>query len=140
MQTTTQDALTKTFGFPIYVYSRADAIADGVLVDLMQQHGGTDFSEICRQFYKHPVACTEAVFNLVAKAVNNQSYANSFAGVMHDILHMSRAVGKPINESTVVFQVIIKGAGRKSIYDLKLSVGPGDDAEPVMTLMMKEED
>jgi hypothetical protein len=44
------------------------------------------------------------------RAVENPRYCNSYAGILHDMLWMSRCMGRKLNESTVMFRVIIQGA------------------------------
>lgn len=117
-------------------YSREQAIDDGVLVDLMQNELG----EVCRQHYKYPIACTAAAFEIMRKAVENPCYCNDYAGILHDMLWMSRTHKRQIAESTMLFRVIIQGAGRAKYYDFKLVVGPGDQGEPVVTIMLPIED
>lgn len=131
-----KDSITELFGEVIYSYTRAQAIEDGVLVDLMQDR----MAQVCRQHYKYPVACTAAVFAIMEKAVANKKHCNDFAGVLHDMLWMSKVMKRKIDESTVIFRVKIVGAGKKSLYEFKLNCGPGDDGAPVMTLMMPDED
>lgn len=123
------------WGKPISVYTRAQAIADGVLVDL-----SAIVPDVCRQHYKYPVACTAAVWAIIDAAVRSRHHMNSVAGVVHDILWMSRVYKRHISPDTVITRVTITGAGRKKLYEFKLNVGPGDSAEPVITLMLPEED
>ena len=121
----------------IFTYTRAQAIDDGVLVD------GTigDLAEVTRQHYKYPVAMTAAVFALMEQAVNNRKHCNDFKGVWHDILWMSKMnITRRFDESSHLFKVIITGTGRKRTHELKIVCGPGDDAEPVLTIMLPEED
>ena len=120
----------------IHTYTRAEAIADGVLVDLMQD----DMLSVCRQHFKHPIACTSAVFAIMQKAVENPRYCNDYAGILHDMLFMSKAMGRKLDASTVLFKVIIAGAGRFRYHTFKLNVGPGDHGEPVVTLLLPNED
>ena len=121
----------------ISAYSRAQAIEDGVLVDLMHDK----MAEVARQHYKHPIACTAAVFEIMRKAAENKRHGNDYAGVLHDMLWMSRVYGRgQLGQSTVLFRVKITGAGRKNLYDFKLMIGPGDDATPMITIMLPEED
>jgi hypothetical protein len=128
--------LIETFGQPISIYTRAQAIADGVLVDLMQG----EMQEVCRQHYKFPIACTAAVFSIMEKAVNNPRYGNDYAGILHDMLWMSKAMGRALDDSTVVFRCIVQGAGRSKYHDFKIQVHPGDQGEPVITILLPEED
>lgn len=50
------------FGETIYSYSRTQAIDDGVLVDL-------NHVESIRQHWKHPFACTAAVWAMIEEAL-----------------------------------------------------------------------
>lgn len=51
----------------------------------------------------------------------------------------SRAFRQKLDESTVLFKVIITGAGKKRNFVFKLVVGPGDAGEPVITIMLPSE-
>ena len=115
------------FGPVIYSYSRAQAIADGVLGDLSQ-------FPIIRQQWKMPMACTDAVWSIIAQAV---SHGNDLAGVLHDIGTMARHAihAKKDDTDTIHFQVVI----RCDTHPMKLHCGPGDTPLPVLTLMLKNE-
>ena len=115
-------------------YSRAQAIEDGVLIDLSAA------SEVCRQHYKYPIAVTAAVWGIIDKAVKKKKYCNDLNGVVHDILWMSRKCFLTVDESTRIFQVIILGSGRQRNFEFKMVCGPGDDTLPVMTIMGLDED
>ena len=141
MKPTEDSAMQELFGEPISTYTRAQAIEDGALVNLMgffSTHD--DVASVCRQHYKFPIACTAAVFDIMQKAVENPRYCNDYAGIVHDMLWMSKIMKRQIDESTVMFRVIIAGAGQQRNYDFKLAVGPGDQGEPVITIMMPDED
>lgn len=81
-----------------------------------------------------------AVFAIMQKAVENPRYCNDYAGILHDMLFMSKVMGRKLDASTVLFRVIIAGAGRSRYHDFKLNVGPGDHAEPVITILLPNED
>ncbi len=123
------------FGEVIYSYTRAQAIEDGVLADLTALA-----PDVCRQHFKHPVACTAAVWEIIEKAVSNKKHSNDVNGIVHDILFMSKQLGQRVDPSTRIFPVIIKGAGPQTKYIFKIVCGPGDNAEPVMTVMLPSED
>lgn len=131
---TITNELAEVFGEPIYTYTRAQAIEDGMLIDFTDP--ASDTGEVCREHYKFPVAATSAVFEIMRKAVENPRYCNDYKGVLHDMLWMSRCNKRQIDASTVLFQVIIQGAGRQKIYTFKLVCGPGDQGEPVITIML----
>lgn len=127
--------MNELFGEVISSYSRAQAIEDGVLADLTALA-----PEVCAQHYRYPIACTSTVWAIVEKAVKNKRQCNDLNGVIHDMLWMSKVYKRDIDESTKLFRVKITGAGRKSIYDFKMICGPGDQGEPVVTIMLPEED
>ncbi|MFQ5684951.1 MAG: DUF6573 family protein [Candidatus Binatia bacterium] len=132
-----KNAMTEIFGEVIYSYSRAEAIKDEVLVDLGQDE---EMAAVCREHYKYPIACTAAVFSIIERAVNNRKWCNDYAGILHDMLWMSRVFARKVDDHTRIFRVKITGAGRRSLYDFKIVCGPGDDAEPVLTIMLPIED
>lgn len=116
------------FGDAIYSYSRAQAIEDGVLVDL------TQFDPIRRAF-KYHVACTDTVWHVIEAATKIDH--QDINGIAHDIAMMAIfAIRRNSGGDRVIFKVSI--ASRTHV--LKLHIGPGDTAEPVITLMMPNED
>jgi hypothetical protein len=123
----------------ISTYSRAQAIDDGVLIDLMQDDV---IAKLCREHYKFPITCTATLWALIQQAISNKKHGNDLLGVLHDILWMSRRNKKAVSNDgcTWLFEVIITGTGIKKIRTLKLVLGQGDDEEPVLTLMISGED
>ena len=82
MQKTTPDfVLAFSTDDLISVYTRQDAINDGVLVDLMQG----ELANVVRQHYKYPIVCTASVWGIIEAAVNNPKHCNDYAGVLHDM-------------------------------------------------------
>ena len=120
-----------TFGETIYSYSRTQAIEDGVLVDLTQ-------TDSIRQHWKHPFACTSAVWAIIEEALIQP--CQDVSGICHDISTMAKLVIKNTPSARaseqIRFAVII--TGKK--HTLKLHIGPGDTAAPVLTLMLPYED
>jgi hypothetical protein len=96
--------------------------------------------DVCRQHYKYPIACTASVWNIIEAAVNNPKHCNDYAGVLHDMLYMSKVLYEDISASIRLFRVIITGVGRKRYHQFKIVCGPGDNAEPVLTIMLPDED
>jgi hypothetical protein len=120
------------FGDVIFSYTRAEAIADGVLVDLSAL-----CPDVCCQHYKHPIACTAAVWAMIENTATTPGH--DLAGVVHDILWMSRrAQTEAPDESTRLFRVILDNPEEPE--DLKIYCGPGDNLEPVLTVMLPNED
>lgn len=116
------------FGETIYSYSRHQAIEDGVLVDLSH-------IETVRHHWKYPLACTSTVWAIIEEAL--QIECQDVNGICHDIGVLAKAaLGMTREVEQVLFTVKI---GRRT-ERLKLHVGPGDTAEPVLTLMLRYED
>jgi len=116
------------FGETTYTYSRARAIEDGVLVDLSHV-------DSIRQHWKHPFACTSAVWSIVEEAL--QQAGQDVCGIFHDISTLAKLAIQDAREAQqILFTVII---GRRT-HSLKLHIGPGDTSAPVLTLMLPYED
>ena len=117
------------FGDVIYSYTRANVIADGVLVDLSE-------IETVKTHWKFPFACTDTVYSLIETAIAENG--KDLEGIMHDIGTMSKMQMRRdgVVNDTLLFEVII---GRR-LQSLKLHIGPGDTVQPVMTLMLPNED
>lgn len=114
----------------IYKYTRREALDDGILIDI---------SNMGREVgYKYPIAITLNVDDIINKAVANERY-NDYNGVLWDILTMSKHPTKRIDETSHYFQVIITGVGRKHYHEFIIRCHPGDDLEPVLTIMCPEE-
>jgi len=127
--------MNQIYGNVIYSYTRADALNDGVLVDL-----SGNFPEEAR-LYRYPVGCSAAVWSLVEQSVASHKHCNSLAGVVRDILWMSQkgVIARPDGQ-TAIFAVIITGTGRRRQHTLKAMCHAGDDMEPVVTIMLPHED
>jgi len=116
----------------IYAYTRKQAIEDGVLIDV---------SEIANEAgFVYPVALTAALWadiNAIPKSRCEQD-AN---GRLWDILWMGcNAIRRNKTSGSELHYQLIMHVGRSTYYTVKLVCGPGDDAEPVITLMCPNED
>jgi hypothetical protein len=120
------------FGDVIFRYTRAEAIADGVLVDL-----GALCPDVCRQHYKHPIACTAVVWAMIEETAAIPGH--DVLGAVSDILWMSRrAQTEAPDESTRLFRVLL--GDPENPEELEMCCGPGDHLEPVLTIMLPHED
>lgn len=94
--------------------------------------------EAVRRQWKYPFACTPAVWGKLEKDANAGSRAMD--AVLHEmstlagIAAQKRKVEGRLSE--IRFAMVLVGA----FQDLKLHVGPGDQGEPVLTLMLPNED
>lgn len=120
----------------IYRYTRAQALEHGVLVDLSCWARQTGF--------RIPVACTRAVWaeHIEPPAITIEM-GQSPRGRAHDVLWMLYMAIKqsPPGEPELRFGVIFLNAQlAHETVTLKAICGPGDEGEPVMTLMLPHED
>ncbi|WP_276968353.1 DUF6573 family protein [Metallibacterium scheffleri] len=113
----------------IYSYTRAQALADGVLIDVTAhaQRGGI----------KYPTACTAGVWALIDCLPKRD--ADELAGIVRDVRadEVMRAMLTAIraargNTDRVAFSAL--GAALNAVC------GPGDTAAPVITIMRQGED
>jgi hypothetical protein len=120
----------------IYTYTRAQALADGVLVD------ATDLAR--EAGFVFPLALTEALFHgLIVPALDLVAEGQSIQGRLWDLLFVLRfAIAKARNTDTIRFSVLfLMSAGSTPVpIELKAICGPGDDGEPVITAMLPDED
>ena len=118
----------------ISAYSRAQAIADGVLLDvsILAQEAG----------FKVPVALTAAVWaDCIAWPREDRSQDEP--GRLWDVLTMAKFEAKRHGNLQVVpFRVlrVPRGGTTPALIQLTLHVGPGDQAEPVITILQPGED
>lgn len=122
---------------PIYRYTRAQAIDDGVLVDL------TEWASATKGFhggFRVPVAVTTGVWADLSAIPPSKQSSQDVRGRAHDLLWMaSLAARRAGKTSTVRFQVIMH-LGRSSRQTYKLMIHPGDHGEPVVTILRPNED
>ena len=118
----------------ISVYTRAEAIEDGVLVDV---------SEMAREAgFKWPVAVTAEVWAIIENIPPNLRNCQDIQGRLWDVLWMlkknSRRGGTEIHYKLIMDR---NENGRRVRYlTLKAVSGPGDDAEPVIVIMLPHQD
>jgi hypothetical protein len=117
-------------------YTRLEALADGVLVDV---------TETAREAgFVLPVALTRAAWDLcVALSPAAERAGNDERGRLWDVLWMLRsAIGRSRGSggSEISFAVIcVSDTIRPSRVTLRSVVGPGDDGHPVVTVMLPDE-
>lgn len=125
--------MTELFGEVIHSYSRADAIRDGVLVDVSS----------CKTIFRYPVALSRSVYDLVEKAsprieeeCTDDVEVHDIGAWVWDVCWMAKFPIKKFSESCHLYKVTI---GNEA-HVLKCHVGPGDDMEPVVTILLPNED
>ena len=122
------------FGDMISSYSRADAIADGVLVDL---------SHVARAAqYRVPVAISSALW---ARCIETPARVSPQAELLWTwkLLYRVHWAIQVCNQGATRIDVELEVAddeGERQRVRFLAAMGPGDDGEPVMTLMFHDED
>ena len=117
-------------------YTRAQALEDGVLVDV---------SETAKEAgIKFPVALTRAVWANYVE-VPEGVLAQDESGRLWDILFLLRCQIPRSQGDTLHFQLYVRNHNRErltrqDLVTLKAVCGPGDDGEPVVTVMLPDED
>lgn len=132
------------WGEPISIYTRAQALADGVLVDLTAQAQPYGF--------KIPLACTEAVWLSIqwieaTEARKPNATGQSTEGRLHDVLSLARMAAQGAAQAGAAvaeFEVLMVPVDGKAMAArtqmFRLVVSGGDQGEPVLTLMLPGED
>ncbi|MFJ5811747.1 DUF6573 family protein [Streptomyces sp. NPDC093093] len=130
------------FGPVIHTYSRADAIADGVLVpvpeNLAKEAG-----------FRFPVALTSAAWADCVKWTDADGEAQRTpqdeTGRLWDVLYMAvqafkKATGASREVEVLLYRVPRDGStSHAKPARLKSVIGPGDDRSPVITIMRPDE-
>ncbi|UPT75364.1 MAG: hypothetical protein M0D55_06660 [Elusimicrobiota bacterium] len=127
---------TRLEGFVvIHAYTRAQAIEDGVLVDL---------SDLAREAgYRFPVAVTRGVLGVLNPTKELEAEGQDMAGRAWDMLAILRyGIRSASRTDEVRFApLFLREPGQKvEPVEMWAKCGPGDDAEPVITVMLKGED
>ena len=143
------DAMREVFGDVIFSYTRAQAIQDGVLIDV---------SEMARQAgIRFPTALTSAVWGDYVEVDEELRGHQDVKGRLWDILWMLAMAIRTqrITGDQGTFEVIIakpdrgdwqpnekihEGNRGQRLVTLKAICGPSDDASPCLTVMRSEED
>jgi len=120
-------------------YSRLQAISDGYLVDV---------SDVAKEAgFKFPVALTRAVWNDCVewdhKDTERQTHQDQ-EGRLWDVVYMAANASRQSTTDELIYQLYrIPRGGRiknSALITLKSHIGPGDNGEPVITIMKPSED
>lgn len=133
------NSLAEFFGEPIYSYTRAQAIADGTLVNVTETALEAGF--------RIPVAMTAAAWaDCVAwsDADSERQTHQDESGRLWDVLWMASLAARRAQGERCPFQLyrVPRGgrATRPRLTTLHMHIGPGDAGEPVITLLLPGED
>ena len=121
------DDLTELFGEPISIYTRAQAIADGVLMDVSDQ---------AKRFgIRVPVAITDGLYGALTQAAQTDAVRNLCVDLL--LITMRQHITGASDSNRIEFAVKVPHLAPISAYVL---CTPGDTAEPVLTVMLPHED
>ena len=127
------------FGPVICAYSRAQAIEDGVLVDV---------SETAKEVgFRLPVVITAALHDRLTLSQHDASIGQDYDGRLWDALWLAAYTIKLADPGTdtvtytVVLQEVEAKSGQPVNVDIRLWAvcGPGDEGEPVVTIGFPED-
>lgn len=120
-------AMHAVFGRPVYVYSRADALEDGLLVDVTETATEAGF--------RVPVAMTAAAWGVVA--VRSNTWEDT-KGKLWDVLFTLFFTVRTQQRDASAICWNIQLSGKSQTF--RAVIGPGDDGEAVITIMLPGED
>lgn len=131
--------MTHPFGESISTYTRRAAISDGVLIDVsaMAREAG----------FKVPVAMTAAAWEDSVRwdeTDSSRQVHQDQAGRLWDVLWMAFMAARRSGGSQVSFELYRVPRGGRATTSRKvrllMAIGPGDEGEPVITVLMPRED
>ena len=130
---------TEFFGEAIHIYTRAQAIEDGILVDVskMAQEAG----------FRLSVAMTRTAWNDCVEWSDTDSCRQVYQdpeGRLWDVLWMAAQAARRGKNDRLAFQLYRVPRGgrveRPRLVTLHIHIGPGDGFDPVITLTLPGED
>jgi hypothetical protein len=121
------------FGPVVFRYTRANALSDGVLIDV---------SKLAKEAgFKFPTAVTAGVWQKCIAIAESVKW-NDETGRLWDVLNVLRyAIPKTGMTSRIDFKVSVqRSENHREDVPLYCLCHPGDDLEPVLTIMLFGED
>ena len=131
------ETMTEIFGDVISSYGRAQAIEDGVLVDLMQPE---TVGAVKEAGFRYPVAMTVAAFSdAICPIDEDLPPGQDIQGRLWDVLMLLKhAIRTHRTEPGGRLDFTVTVSSER--VDLVSVCGPGDHGEPVLTIMLPNED
>jgi hypothetical protein len=136
----TSDNTNDFFGSPIHTYTRAEAMADGFLIDV---------SEMAREAgFKFPVAVSRSVWSDYIEWADEDTQKQTYQdteGRLWDVLSMLRfGIAASRGSRSFIYKLnVVPRDGktkRAKLTRLKAEVHGGDNGEPVITVLLPNED
>ena len=120
----------------IYSYTREQAIEDGVLIDVTDAARGVGFKV-------HTVVTATLFHGYVEPPTGLEGEGQSTAGRLHDLLFLVLCAARKNHagaDRATVRVAFLMAPGKTETVDVIVHIGPGDQGEPVLTLMLPEDD
>jgi hypothetical protein len=124
---TSSDPVREFFGEPIHCYTRAQALADGVLVDVTPSTAG---------IFRVPVALTRSLWDVTQDIEDSPVWDQAIAIRIREILQAAAELSRSRRGTDrLAFPLLLqtKTQGLKQ-YELLAISGPGDAGEHVVTI------
>jgi hypothetical protein len=132
-------AYSTEWGELVHKYTRAQAIADGLLIDVstMAKEAGFRIAvALTAQVWTDCVEWTEA--DSIRQVTQDE------AGRLWDVLWLAHIAARRVKSDRVIFELFRVPRGgrgqRPRRTTLHMHIGPGDEDEPVITIMSPGED
>jgi hypothetical protein len=118
-----------------FTYSRAEALADGVLIDVTTTaiHAG----------FRYPVALTASVWSKYVRVPEGLEGQDETARLWDVVWMLRHGISRQRTDATeLTFQFYVRNANDRlpELVTLKAVCGPGDNGEPCVTVMLLDED
>lgn len=120
------NSLTELFGEPISIYTRAQALEDGVLVDV---------TPMSRGIFKIPVALTTSLWADLSNVPEPENSDSHLEARTREVLKAAAEHGRAKNVTDrVSFPLLLQVGKELKSLDLLAVSGPGDQGEHVLTI------
>ena len=117
----------------ISTYTRKQAIEDGILIDV------SDAAKCAG--IKHPTAITKNLWCCWVAVPEGLEGLQDASGRLWDVLWMFSVAARKITGDRLTYSVLFQTAEkRQQEVQLNAVCGPGDNAEPVITIMLPGDD
>jgi uncharacterized protein DUF6573 len=128
-----EPTLEELFGSVLHQVTREDLLRGAILVDVSTLAVQAGFN--------YPVAVSRSVWDAYV-AVPPGVTGQDETGRLWDILWMLKiAIRRSAGGDTILFRLLVRNDnGQPRLVQLKALCGPGDDAEPVITILLPDED
>ena len=125
----------------VFRYSRRQAMRDGVLADC----SNADFGDLCQQLgIRVNVAMTSGAWEATIGGLDEPlPPGQTIEGRLWDVLYAFRYAlsASGMESDRVYFKVSVQsGDKQRKTVSLWALIGPGDEGEPVITIMLEGED